>query len=112
MKSKIYTLPLVLGLLLICACKKDKAQANKCFSNATTVRQVLNKQATVKQQSTGLFYIIEQGTIDTKLNPCNLTPEFQIDNLLVTISGDIKSTIQGGPSPCCTENFVITKITR
>lgn len=112
MTNKIYTLPFVIGSLLISSCKKDKAQTNDCFPNATTSRQIINKPATIKQQSAGVFYIVEQGTIDTKLNPCNLTPEFQIDNLLVTISGDVKATVQGGPGPCCTDNFVITKITR
>ena len=95
MTNKIYTLPFVIGLLLISSCKKDKAQTNDCFPNATTSRQIINKPATIKQQSAGVFFIVEQGTIDTKLNPCNLTPEFQIDNLLVTISGNFKATVQG-----------------
>ena len=58
------------------------------------------------------FYIIEEGTIDTRLNPCILDKEFQQNNLKVKISGEVKLTIQGGPSPCCLENFVITKISK
>ena len=98
--------------MFLYSCKKDNNKIDDCFPNSTTSRQILNKPATIKQQPGGLFYIVEQGTIDTKLNPCNLTPEFQVDNLLVIISGDVKATVQGGPGPCCTENFVITKIAR
>lgn len=94
------------------SCKKDNNKTDDCFPNETTYRQIVNKQATIRKLPSGLFYIVEQGTIDTKLNPCNLTTDFQVDNLQVTISGDVKATIQGGPGPCCTENLVITKITR
>ena len=55
---------------------------------------------------------VEQGSIDTKLLPCNLPMEFIQDGLQVVISGEVKSTPQSGFGPCCTENFVITKITR
>ncbi len=57
-------------------------------------------------------YVVEENAIDNKLIPCNLTKEFQVDNLLVTISGDVKETVQSASSPCCSENFVITKIVR
>ena len=57
-------------------------------------------------------YIIEQGYIDSKLIPCNLPMEFYQNDLQIVISGDVKSTIQGGPGSCCNENFVITKISR
>jgi hypothetical protein len=30
----------------------------------------------------------------------------------VTISGDVRSRPQGASEPCCTENFVITKISK
>jgi len=36
--------------------------------------------------------------------------EFYQDGLQVIISGEVKSTPQVGP--CCTENFVITEISR
>lgn len=105
---------LTVGLtsILFHSCKKDDTKTTDCFPNADTYRQIVDKPATVRQQASGTFYIIEQGTIDTKLNPCNLPTEFQVDNLQVTISGDVKATTQGGPGPCCIENFVITKITR
>ena len=114
MKKTTYILPLAFGLFSIFfySCKKDETKTNDCFPNSTTYRQIIDKPATIKLQPGGLFYIVEQGTIDTKLNPCNLSSDFQVDNLQVTISGDVKTTIQGGPGPCCTENFVITKIIR
>ena len=97
----------------IISCKKDNNTNTDtdCFPNTTTVRQITNAQATVKAAA-GKFYIIEQGSIDTKLNPCNLAQEFQIDNLQVTISGDVKTTSYAVGEPCCTDNFVITKITK
>lgn len=111
MTKIICTIILIVGIAFI-SCEKDSRKTNDCFPNSTTARQIVNKLATVRQQPGGLFYIIEQGSIDTKLNPCNLANEFQVDNLQVTISGDVKATLQGGPGPCCTDDFVITKITR
>lgn len=105
-------LTLALCNILPNSCKKENTKTSDCFPNADTYRQIVDRPATVRQQAGGTFYIVEQGTIDTRLNPCNLTTEFQIDNLQVTISGDVKATLQGGTVPCCTENFVITKITR
>ena len=112
MKKYITFLSILLGLIILFhSCKKNDESKTGCFLNDTTARQIINKQASIKL-SNGQFYIVEQGTIDTKLIPCNLTQEFQVDNLQVTISGDIKATVQGGPAPCCSENFVITKIVR
>lgn len=99
-------------LAIIGSCKKEK-EATGCLNNATTVRQILNKQAVIKLNATiNPVWIIEQGTIDTKLIPCNFPMEFYEDGLQVIISGEVKLTPQVGPGPCCTENFVITKITR
>ena len=112
MKKYITFLSILLGLtILFHSCKKNDKSKTGCFLNDTTARQIINKQASIKLAN-GQFYIVEQGTIDTKLILCNLTQEFQVDNLQVTISGDIKATVQGGPAPCCSENFVITKIVR
>lgn len=98
-------------MTILPSCKKDNNSNTDCFPNRSTVRQITNAQATVKK-SGEKFYIVEQGSIDTRLNPCTLPQEFQVDNLQVTISGDVKSTLQGGPEPCCTENFTITKISK
>lgn len=111
MRLNFRLVTLIFFVTSITSCEKDNNPTVDCFPNTSTVRQITNKQATIKSAG-GKFYIIEQGTIDTKLNPCNLTHEFQVDNLQVTISGDVKATVQGGPEPCCTENFVITKISR
>jgi len=80
-----------------------------CYSDAITTRTILNKPATIRLQS-GQYFIVEQGTIDTKLLPCNLSAEFQIDNLPVTISGEVKATAQNAFYPCCIEHFIILKI--
>ncbi|MGN6213563.1 hypothetical protein [Parafilimonas sp.] len=109
-----YTLLISIVLLIIVffsSCEKDNDLTGDCFSDVPTVRQIKNQPAVVKSAG-GSFYIIEQGSIDSKLNPCNLKEDFQIDNLQITISGDVKATLQGGPGPCCTEDFVITKISK
>lgn len=101
----------VLVTTIIFSCKKDNNTNTDCFPNTTTVRQINNAQATVKAAG-GKFYIVEQGTFDTKLNPCALAQEFQMDNLQVTISGAVKLTQRNVAEPCCTDNFVITKISK
>jgi hypothetical protein len=94
------------------SCKKDK-NSTDCFPDVVTIRQIANKQAIIKVTAViKSVYIIEQGTIDTKLIPCNLPMEFYQNDLQVIISGDVKSTVQGLAEPCCNENFVITKINR
>ena len=111
MKITISILSLTTGLccLLFLSCKKAVILTTDCFPNASTFRQIVDKPATVSQQSAGIFFIVEKGTIDTRLNPCNLPADFQVDNLQVVVSGNVKTTI-GGTGPCCTEDFVITKI--
>lgn len=110
MKPKIF-FSFILFTVIFSACKKDNNAGNECFSNAVTVRIITNASATVKG-SGDQFYIVEDGSIDSRLNPCTLAKEFQVNNLKVNISGEVKMTIQGGPGPCCTENFVITKISK
>ena len=75
------------------------------------LRLISNKQATVKLDS-GQFYLVEQGTIDTKLIPCNMAEEFKVKDLQVTISGYTKRAIAAGTESCCTETLVITGISR
>jgi hypothetical protein len=110
MQKTFVVLLLAAGTCLFYACKKNDAKTSDCFPDASTYRQIVDKPATIKQQPGGVFFIIEQGTIDTKLNPCNLPGDFQANNLQVIVSGNVKATVQGGPGPCCTENFVITEI--
>jgi hypothetical protein len=97
----------ILFLLAFLSCKKDKETTSNCFSETPTTRSILNKQAII-QLLNNEFYIIEKGTIDTRLLPCSLADEFKINNLPVTITGEVKNTIPTGV--CCTENFVVNKI--
>ena len=94
-------------ITLFLSCKKDTAITNNCYANIVTNRNILNKQASV-QFLNNEFYLIEKGTIDTKLLPCTLADDFKVNNLQVTISGEVKNTLKTGV--CCTENFVISKI--
>jgi hypothetical protein len=100
-------------IIMLGGCKKTSTSGTDCFPGATTVRQITNKPAVIKLTATiNAVYIVEQGSIDTKLIPCNFPQEFYQNDLQVTISGEVKSTPQVGQGPCCTENFVITSITR
>lgn len=106
--------PIILYITLtivICSCKKGSSTTNNCFQSVETVRQLSNTTATIIFNG-GEYLIIETGTIDSRLRPCNLPAEYQVNNLSVIVSGDVKLTIQGGPGPCCTENFTITKISK
>ena len=110
MKKTLSFSVILLGLtILFYSCKKNESSKTDCFPNDNTTRQIISKQASIRLTN-GQFYIVEQGAIDTKLIPCNLPQEFQVNNLQVTISGDVKATIQDGQAPCCSENFVISKI--
>jgi hypothetical protein len=101
---------LFISVLIIPSCKKNRTDPG-CFAEDKTIRQIENKQAVIKlTASADPVYIVEEGSVDTKLIPCNLPMEFYQNNLTVTISGNVKETRQGGP--CCTYNFVIMKITR
>jgi hypothetical protein len=97
--------------MLFLSCKKNETLKTECFPNDITTRTIVDKQAIIKQVDQQ-FYIVEQEAIDTRLVPCNLSKEFQVNNLQITISGEVKAAVQGGPLPCCSENFVITKISR
>ena len=104
-------LALLLAVTMVPSCKKEKDSNADCFSNSLTVRQITDAQATIKNVG-GKYYIVEQGSIDTRLNPCNLPEAFRVNDLLVTTSGEVKATVQVGPGPFGADNFVITKISR
>lgn len=109
MRQTFLIVAVLLMITFFSACKKDSNSTVDCFSDLLTVRQITNEHAVIKSID-GNFYIVEQGAIDSRLNPCNLKQEFQVNDLEVTISGNVKSTVQIGPGPGGTENFVITKI--
>ncbi len=101
-----------MGIILLAvlpACTKDNSSDNACSPGTATARYIANGQATIKATD-GKFYIVEKDAIDTRLAPCSLPADFQVNDLPVTISGEVKATTPGGP--CCTNNFVISKISR
>jgi hypothetical protein len=103
---------IIILLTIVSSCKKNKETAG-CFPDAATVRIIENKQAVIKLSGTvDPVWIIEEGSIDTKLIPCDFPMEFYQDGLRVMISGEVKSTPQNGTTPCCTERFVLTKISK
>jgi hypothetical protein len=111
MKSVTLCKLLLVNSLVIIACNKESSPAPGCATDAPTERTLANKAATVKEIG-GKFYIVEQNTVDTKLLPCNLDASFAVDNLQVTVSGEVKKTNQTTGGPCCTNNFIISSITR
>lgn len=96
-------------MTIIPSCKKDKKSNTECFPGSTTVRQITEGPAVVKEVNTR-FFIIEKGSIDTKLNPCPFPDKFKVDNLEVIISGEVKAAAQAGPGPCCGQDFALTRI--
>ncbi len=97
--------------ILPVSCKKQDKQ-EECFPDTATTRQITDKPAVIKVTATvNAVYLVEQGTVDTKLIPCNLPKDYMQNDLNVIVSGDVKATAQGS-GPCCSENFFITKITR
>jgi len=113
MRYRLFVVGFFFLAITLSACKKNSNSENRCHPDAITVRQIVNKQAMIKLTAMiEPVYLVEEGTIDTRLIPCNLPQEFYQSDLLVTISGEVKATPQIGPGPCCVENFVITKITR
>lgn len=104
---------LLVLLSLSLSCKKEK-EAAPCFANEPTTRQLVNRKATVKLTATITepVYLVEEGTFDTRLLPCNLPMEFYQHNLTVTVSGEVKAAPQTAQVPCCAANFVVTAITR
>ena len=103
-------------LLSLCACKKKEAIVNGCESNAPTSRVITGKKATVKLTGTAThpIYLVEEGSIDTKLVPCNYPTgaDYYQHDLQVIISGEVKSTPSTAYGPCCMESFVITTIAK
>jgi len=107
-KLNLFTLCTLMAFgSLFSSCKKEEVESTKCFAGATTIRQIQNKPAKITAIGSQ-FYIVEESTIDSRLNPCNLEKEFQVDKLLVTISGEVKATAQ--EEICCTDDFIITQI--
>jgi hypothetical protein len=98
--------------IIFVSCKKSENEITECNTITNTYRTVLNAEAAIWQSTSNEFFIIEKSTIDTKLRPCNLPINFQVNGLAVTISGNVKSTFQYGPGSCCIDDFSITEITK
>src|SRR5688572_17108204 len=107
--------PFAISMLpfIFLTCRKENTSTDACAGHGATVRKISNQAATIKLTATHFpVWIIEDGTIDAKLIPCNFPMEFYQDDLKVTISGDVKSSASGPLDPCCMEYFVITSISR
>ena len=96
MRLRLAILSIILFSFLSYSCKKAGNTKQGCDPNATTTRQIVNKRATVKLTATAVYpvYLVEEGSIDTKLIPCNFPNAFYQNDLPVIISGDVKETDQ------------------
>lgn len=113
MKKSILILSMSFGLscMFLSSCKKEKdTKTADCSPNVDIARELLNEPVVVVKESDGTFFLIEQETIDTMLEPCNLPAEFQVDGLEVSVSGAVKTYTNEDFRPCCIERFVVTKI--
>lgn len=115
MRSSLILALCIVLILASGACKKDKKEPSPddCFSGSTIIRQITDAAATVYVTATTHgIYLVEKGAIDTRLIPCNLPKEFLQNNLAVMVSGEVRSGVAVAGGPCCSQNFVITKIRR
>lgn len=110
MRFKIFIPAALIVAITIFSCSKSSLN-DGCFTDAAIVRTIENKHATI-QVAGSQYYLIEEGTIDTRLHPCTLPIDMRINGQQVSISGDVKATVNNDMAPCCTENFVITKIAK
>ena len=112
MRNWLFLVGVFALVIIFTACRKNNSGIN-CFPNDPTVRQIVNKRAIIKITGTiNDVYLVEEGAIDSKLIPCNLPAAFYENDLWVMISGEVKATAQHPLWPCCSDNFVITKIKR
>jgi len=109
MKSQIPLLVLLVTATVLSSCKKEE-KSDPC--SAPTARIISNKPAVIKLNATiNGVTIVEQGSIDTWLIPCNLPQDFYQNDLQVVISGEAKET-RFPSGICCPQHFFITKISR
>jgi len=113
MKIPTPLLSLLFLFILVISCKKEE-RGSECFPGTPTTRVITNKRAVVKLTATITepVYLVEEGTLDSRLIPCNFPVEFYQHDLQVNISGEVKATQQMASTPCCAENLIITKISR
>jgi len=115
MRISLSVLSIFIIILSFCSCKKNTDKTSACDPNAATTRTITSKKALVKLTATATYpvYLTEEGTIDTRLVPCNFPMgEYYQDGLQVIISGEVKATNLMAFGPCCFESFVITSITK
>ena len=97
----------------VSSCRNENDVApNFCYPDAMVLRTLNNAKVTIlASNSPDLFYMKEEGAVDTTLEPCNLPKEFQVDSLKVVVSGEVQDTHELLP-PCCVMLFVIKKISK
>lgn len=102
----------LLIIVLFSSCKKENNQVD-CSPGKPILRHITNKKATVRLTATAVMpvYLVEEGTIDTQLHPCDFPMEYYQDGLKVTISGFTKQSDLNA-STCCIERFTITSISK
>jgi len=109
MKRQTSFLLLLVSATMLSSCKKEEKN-EPC--SAPTARVINNKPAVIKLNATiNGVTIVEQGSIDTWLIPCNLPQDFYQNDLQVVISGEAKET-RFTSGICCPQHFFITKISR
>jgi hypothetical protein len=110
MSKSLYTIVSIFSIVaLFSACNKEGNAPDNCFADRETLRVLDNKTATVNGNG-GSWYLVEEFTYDTKLFPCNLEKEFQVDKLVVKISGNVKAIHETDLAPCCLDGLEITGI--
>ncbi|MBX3241078.1 MAG: hypothetical protein KIT80_16345 [Chitinophagaceae bacterium] len=104
---------LFITVSLIFACKKQD-ESTECSPGKPILRTITGKKATVRITATAVMpvYLVEEGTIDSKLIPCNLPMDYYKEGLVVTISGRTQLAEPYTSFPCCIESLFITAISK
>jgi hypothetical protein len=110
MKRYLRTLVSILVVgALFSACDKKANAPDNCYADNETVR-VLNDKTLTVHGGNGSWHLTEEFTYDTRLYPCNLPTEFQVDKLVVLVSGNVKAIPETAQAPCCSDGLEITSI--
>lgn len=95
--------------LCLFSCKKEKQIRQDCFEGFTAQRQLTDAAAIIKMIDE-TYFIMEEGTYDERLFPCNLPDKFKKNDLTIKVSGTVYAFASAPPGPVYTNGLVISAI--
>jgi hypothetical protein len=89
-----------IAIVLLTGCQKEKYAENPDCSSGAVLQSVVDQPAVVIQLGSD-YYLIPEGSIDSRYYPCSIPEAFRVNDLPVKITGDIRAKASAGPRPCC-----------